>query len=332
MPPAIPMVAAALWAVLSMAACRTNGPLHTVSVTIRPEQAGKVHGIRGQFDDNTAVLEVEANDGYAFYRWSEQSRTLSTNHELRLDLPHDRAIVVEFVEVIDVNGISINMVSIDGGEFDMGAQADSPLGTNYDPLATKYEVPVHRVRLDSYKIGQTEVTQQLWQAVMGSNPSHVKGDRLPVEGVSWNDIVNDFLPKLNALTGRRFRLPTEAEWEYAARGASQTRGMVHPGSSNLRDVAWFEANSEKRLQLVGQLMSNELGLYDMCGNVWEWCADYYARYSADAQTNPAGPRSGSERVLRGGSWYNAATRCRVSERDSYRPNYRFNDVGFRLAL
>lgn len=316
--------------------CRSHAPLHTVDIEVKPAEGGIVRGIRDCYSDNTAVLEAMANEGYTFIGWNEGGKKLSSAKVLELDLPHSRSIVAEFAlegssvvdlfEVIKVKNVEIRMISIDENIFDMGAQAEDPQAANYDPQATKYESPVHRVELAAYKLSQTPVTQALWVAVMGSNPSHFKGTTLPVESVSWDDIVNDFLPKLNALTGKQFRLPTEAEWEHAARGGGQAEGTA------LTDVAWFESNSGGRTHPVGQLQPNGLGLYDMYGNVWEWCADLYGRYGSEAQTNPTGSTSGSERVMRGGSWYNVAERCRASERDSYRSAHRFNDVGFRLAL
>lgn len=327
----------AMLLMVAAAGCRSHAPLHTVDITVKPADAGVVRGIRRFYSDNTAVLEAQANEGYTFIGWSEGGKRLSKAKELELDLPHNRSIVAEFmkmggldvddnVEVIKVKGVEIKLISIDAGEFDMGAQATDAQAPNYDPQANKNEAPVHRVQLGAYKMSQTPVTQALWVAVMGSNPSHFKGNSLPVESVSWNLIVNDFLPKLNELTGKQFRLPTEAEWEYAARGGGQAENAA------LTDVAWYADNSGERTHPVGQLQPNGLGLYDMYGNVWEWCADRYDRYSGEAQTNPIGPNSGSERVMRGGSWYNGAERCRATERDSYRPAHSFNDVGFRLVL
>ena len=165
---------------------------------------------------------------------------------------------------------------------------------------------------------------------MGSNPSKFKGDNLPVEQVSWNDI-QEFITKLNTMTGKTFRLPTEAEWEYAARGGNKSKGYKYSGSNTLDNVAWYTNNSSSKTHPVGQKQPNELGLYDMSGNVWEWCQDWYGSYSSSSQTNPTGPSSGSYRVLRGGSWYHFARICRVSYRLNSDPDDRYNLNGFRLV-
>ena len=185
---------------------------------------------------------------------------------------------------------------------------------------------------DSYYIGQTEVTQELWEAVMGSNPSYFTGDnRRPVENVSWNDC-QEFIEKLNRLTGKNFRLPTEAEWEYAARGGSKSRGYKYSGSNNPDAVAWYDDNSGGKTHPVAQKQSNELGLYDMNGNVFEWCQDWYGAYSSNSQTNPTGASRGSRRVLRGGNWNYDARIVRVSRRSYRTPDGRNFNFGLRLAL
>ena len=165
---------------------------------------------------------------------------------------------------------------------------------------------------------------------MGSNPSNWKGDNLPVEKVSWNDC-QEFIKKLNALTGREFRLPTEAEWEYAARGGNKSKGYKYSGSNTIGYVAWYTNNSSNKPHEVKGKRANELGLYDMSGNVWEWCGDRYGSYSGSSQTDPAGPSSGSFRVLRGGFWYSNARYCRVSYRSNCHPDYHYNYLGLRLV-
>ena len=212
----------------------------------------------------------------------------------------------------------------------MGAQSTDPSGTNYDSIADSDEKPVHSVTLSDYYIGETEVTQELWEAVMGSNPSSFKGSQKPVESVSWHDC-KEFITKLNRLTGKNFRLPTEAEWEYAARGGNKSKGYKYSGSNTIDNVAWYRDNSGKATHNVKTKSPNELGIYDMSGNVWEWCEDWYGYYSSGSQTNPAGPSTGSRRVLHGGSWYDHAGSCRVSNR-SYYPVNRSYYIGFRLAL
>ena len=166
---------------------------------------------------------------------------------------------------------------------------------------------------------------------MGSNPSYFKGDNLPVEKVSWNDC-QEFISKLNSLTGRKFRLPTEAEWEYAARGGKKRRGYQYSGSSNITDVAWYDGNSGSKTHPVGTKQANELGIYDMSGNVYEGCLDWYGSYSSSSQTNPTGADSGSSRVIRGGCWDGFARFCRLSYRGRIPPYICSYYLGLRLAL
>ena len=226
----------------------------------------------------------------------------------------------------EVNGVKFTMIYVEGGTFMMGATEEQ--GDNAD----EREKPVHEVTLSDYYIGETVVTQELWKAVMGNNPSHFADDgNLPVESVSWED-AQEFVAKLNRVTGRTFRLPTEAEWEYAARGGKKSRGYKYSGSYNIDDVAWFGGNSRGETHVVKGKKANELGLYDMSGNVWEWCNDMYGNYSGDAQNNPQGPITGSDRVNRGGSWRSSAEYCRVSRRNSGTPSYRDFDLGFRVVL
>ena len=224
-----------------------------------------------------------------------------------------------------VNGVSFKMIAVAGGTFTMGATAEQ--GSD----ASDVEKPAHKVTLSNFSIGQTEVTQALWEAVMGSNPSSFKGTKLPVEEVSWNDC-QTFIAKLNQLTGRHFRLPTEAEWECAARGGKQSKGYKYAGSNTLGDVAWYDGNSSSKTHDVATKQPNELGLYDMSGNVWEWCQDWYGSYSSSSQTNPTGSTSGSYRVIRGGSWDFHSRYCRVSYRDNGSPDLRFVSLGLRVAL
>ena len=224
------------------------------------------------------------------------------------------------------DGISIDMVRVEAGTFTMGATSEM---SNPD----SDEKPTHQVTLtnDNY-IGKYEVTQALWKVVMGNNPSNFKGDNLPVEIVSWNDC-QEFISKLNKMTGKTFRLPTEAEWEYAARGGKKSRGYQYSGSSNLSDVAWYyTSNSGSKTHAVGSKQANELGIYDMTGNVLEWCQDWKGTYSSSSQVNPTGATSGSNRVSRGGSWFNFDWYCRSSCRNGSTPDYRYVDLGLRLVL
>lgn len=225
-----------------------------------------------------------------------------------------------------VNGVSFKMVTVQSGTFTMGAtpeQGDDVYGN---------EKPPHQVTLSSYSIGQTEVTQELWLAVMGSNPSNIVGDlHRPVETVSWEDC-QTFITKLNQMTGKTFRLPTEAEWEYAARGGKKSQGYTYAGSNNPSDVAWYVSNSDNTTHPVATKAPNELGIYDMSGNVWEWCQDWYAYYSSEAQTNPTGPELGSTKSYRGGSWYYGYVTCRLSFRNHCGPEVKDFTIGLRLAL
>ena len=224
-----------------------------------------------------------------------------------------------------VNGVSFEMVEVKGGTFTMGGTSEQGSEAESD------EKPTHSVTLSDYYIGKFEVTQKLWKAVMGSNPSYFKGDNLPVENVSWHE-AQRFIRKLNQQTGQNFRLPTEAEWEYAARGGNKSRGYKYSGSNSINDVAWYNnTTNDSGTKPVGTKAPNEIGIYDMSGNVWEWCSDWYGNYSSGGQTNPTGPSAGSYRVLRGGSWYYDAKYCRVSLRNNYRPESKYYNLGFRLA-
>lgn len=218
-----------------------------------------------------------------------------------------------------------HMVYVQGGTFTMGATDEQGSDADID------EKPAHSVTLSSYYIGKTEVTQELWEAVMGSNPSEFKGNRKPVEQVSWNDC-QTFISMLNALTGKNYRLPTEAEWEFAARGGIKSKGYKYSGSNTLDDVAWCEDNSGETTHEVGTKSPNELGLYDMSGNVWEWCNDWYGNYISSPSNNPTGPGSGTYRVNRGGSWYLIAGCCRSSNRNLNTPDFRYIHLGLRLCL
>ena len=234
---------------------------------------------------------------------------------------------------ISVNGVTFTMVRVEGGTFMMGATAEQT-GAYSD------EKPAHRVTLSDYYIGETEVTQALWEAVMGETPTSDDdqwgpeiglGDNYPAYYISDNDVLS-FISKLNSLTGRTFRMPTEAEWEYAARGGNKSKGYLYSGGNTLDNVGWYYENSSSKTHPVAQKSANELGLYDMSGNVWEWCSDWYGTYSSSSQTNPTGPSTGSCRVLRGGSWGPSARYCRVASRGYNSPSIRYYNFGVRLAL
>jgi formylglycine-generating enzyme required for sulfatase activity len=234
----------------------------------------------------------------------------------------------------------IEMILVKGGTFTMGCTSEQSDCDND-------EKPTHQVTLSDFYIGKYEVTQKQWKEIMGNNPSKFTGcDNCPVEQVSWNDI-QDFIKKLNQKTGKRYRLPTEAEWEYAARGGastgsastgsastgSATGATKYAGSNNVDIVAWYSGNSNSKTHPVGQKQPNELGIYDMSGNVWEWCADWYDEgyYNNSPRNNPRGPTKGDYRVLRGGSWFLNYWYCRVANRNNGYPDYRYFNSGFRLA-
>ena len=268
------------------------------SVTI---SEGQTASISGTLSSNTA----SSSNGYA-----SNSSVSSGGNEISIPVK---------------NGITIDMVKVEAGTFMMGATSE--MQNPWDD-----EKPVREVILtNDYYIGKYEVTQSLWQAVMGTNPSYFKGDNLPVEQVSWDNCL-EFIRKLNSLTGRKFRLPTEAEWEYAARGGKKSRGYQYSGSFNISDVAWYNGNSGNKIHPIGMKQANELGVYDMSGNVNEWCQDWYGSYVSSSQTNPLGANSGSFRVCRGGSWYFGTVNCRSSFRSRGNPDTRSRYLGFRLVL
>ena len=229
------------------------------------------------------------------------------------------------ISILVKNDITIDMVKVEAGTFTMGAtpEMENPRDD---------EMPTHQVTLtNDYYIGKYEVTQALWQAVMGYNSSEFMGDNLPVENVSWEES-QEFISKLNRITGKKFRLPTEAEWEYAARGGNKSRDYQYSGSNNLSDVAWYTQNSDSKTHAVGTKQGNELGIYDMSGNVWEWCQDWKGTYSSSSQVNPTGANSGSFRVIRGGNYGGTAGSCRLSCRLNFTPDSRFYGLGLRLIL
>jgi len=234
---------------------------------------------------------------------------------------------------VTANGVSFEMLKVDGGNFQMGADDDD---------AFDDERPMHKVRVGTFFMGETEVTQALWNAVMGTSviqqsgtndatKARGEGSDYPMYFVSWYDC-QDFIRKLNGITGKHFRLPTEAEWEYAARGGKKSNNHRFAGSDVIDNVAWFENNCSNTTHPVRMKMPNELGFYDMCGNVWEWCSDWSGLYGSASQTNPKGATEGTNRVFRGGSWSTDVKRCRVTNRRGGKPDIRVNNLGFRLVL
>lgn len=276
--------------------------------------------VRGDvdLDGNVSIKDVTTLIDYLLTEnWPEDT--------IPLELPE----TIEF----DVNGVTFKMVLVEGGTFYMGATSDQ--GTDNVGAAK----PAHRVTLSSsYYICSTETTQALWLEVMGVNPSRFTGsDNLPVEMVSWDD-VQVFLSELNVITGKHFRLPTEAEWEYAARGGKNSMSYMYAGSNNVGEVAWYVTNAGTKTHVVASKKPNELGLYDMSGNVWEWCQDWYASYSGVVETDPTGPETGTSKVLRSGAWsrpvdMGTAEYCvRVSYRTGENPSTQYRSIGFRFAL
>lgn len=223
------------------------------------------------------------------------------------------------------HNVMIEMVRVEGGTFTMGATAEQASDAFSD------ELPTHKVTMSPFLIGKYEVSQTLWLAVMGENPSVNTGINLPVDNVTWNEC-QTFITKLNELTGKNFRLLTEAEWEYAARGGNKSKGYKYSGSNNLGDVAWYIDNSNNTSHAMGTKAPNELGIYDMTGNVMEWVSDWKGSYSSGAQTNPTGPDSGTYRVNRGGSYGNVERLSRITNRNSIDPNMSSKTMGLRLCL
>ncbi len=221
-----------------------------------------------------------------------------------------------------------NMILVKGGQFYMGCTGEQISD------CSDSEKPYHKVEVSSFSLSKYEVTQELYSEVMGNNPSSEKNcSHCPVEQVSWQD-AQSFITKLNALTGKRYRLPTESEWEYAARGGDKSLEFKFPGSNNIDEIAWYDSNSNNTTHPVGQKRANENGLYDMAGNVWELCSDWYDAnyYAGMPYIDPKGPTDGTMRVIRGGAWSYEVMDCRVSSRFYFEPKDRDVNIGFRLAL
>lgn len=238
-----------------------------------------------------------------------------------------RSVIGEPKYNILVNEIPFTMIKVPGGTYKMGAISRQRVD------AFDRELPIHEVTLSTYYIGETLVTQELWQAVMGSNPSYFNTDlKNPVEQVSWEDC-QMFIQKLNQLTGKKFRLPTEAEWEFAARGGINSLGYKYSGSNQIKEVAWQQVPSEEgKTHPVGLRRPNELGVYDMSGNVWEWCNDWFGAYIVDELVNPHGPKTGNVRVCRGGCWHSHERYCCVFFRSFRAPHESTNFIGLRLVM
>ena len=228
-----------------------------------------------------------------------------------------------------VNKVSFNMVRVEKGGFWMGAQHADTAEFNYDRFSQSDELPVHHVTIrEDFYIGQTEVTQKLWKAVMGYNPSKYKCPKRPVTNVDYFE-VQEFLRRIDSISGMHFRLPTEEEWEYAARGGKYSRGYVYSGGKEVERVAWFNGNASKTKK-VKKRSANELGIYDMSGNVWEWCSSKYRFY--DKERNAGLGKEGEMYVIRGGAWQLPKTSCRVAWRGKRLPDLKNSFGGFRLCL
>ena len=256
----------------------------------------------------------------------EESEKQRKELELLLSNLTDNNLIDKNILEIKLNeNVTFQMIYVEGGNFMMGVN-------NGDSEANNDENPSHQVTLSSYYVGKTAVTQTLWEAVMGNNPSTDKGPFHPVINVSW-DNCQEFIRKLNKKTNRTFRLPTEAEWEFAARGGNMSKGFKYAGSNNIKDVAWCDDDAwNPKSHPVAQKQPNELGLYDMSGNVWEWCQDFYGIYNSESQINPTGPNDGRNRIIRGGGLSTKAKYCRVSFRGSHPPLGWRSDLGLRLVL
>jgi formylglycine-generating enzyme required for sulfatase activity len=295
----------------------------------------KIDGIsKGNISAYTvSVIELKP-DKYLVQFFPDDGR-VPKNNEVIISPGKSETINFEVSAASQQNNIASNnsnlllpeMVFVQGGTFTMGCTAEQS-------YCLDGETPAHSVMLKSFYVGKYEVTQEQWLAVMGFNPSYFGTCYdCPVENVSWNDI-QKFIEKLNQQTGKRYRLPTEAEWEFTAHGGLKSNGYKFSGSNDVSSIAWYTFNSNHKTHPVGKKQPNELGVYDMSGNVWEYCNDWYRDnyYSSSPSSNPTGPSSGSGRVLRGGSWEDFPIHCRVYDRNLNDPDFRDFGGGFRLVL
>ena len=311
---------------------------NTLTIDVVPKGGGTV---TRDFDLETyptgtnVTLTVEAASGYIFEGWTvvatgkENAVWTGLENAFRIAMIGDMNVTAAFKKIDIEKELAIDMVSVRGGTFTMGCTKEQFCGNDEE----SFTLP-HSVTVGDFQLSRYEVTQRLWKVVMGDNPSEFKGDDLcPVERVSWDD-VQRFITKLNQQTGKKYRLPTEAEWEYAARGGNKSKGYRYSGSNNIDEVAWYNGNSGGKTQKAGTKQPNELEIYDMSGNVYEWVNDRRSAYIPEAKVNPTGPLSGEYRVIRGGSWENGGMdeACRISFRMASSPDYRSKSIGFRLAL
>ena len=299
----------------------TEVDINDVTVLINYVLSGNDAGIDLAAADIAIDGSVDINDVTALI-----------NYVLTGEMPYTLPEPIEFT----VSGVTFQMQLVEGGTYPMGALEGTP-------HVRPWELPAHEVTLSSYYIGVTEVTQELWRAVMGTSSSNFPcwftssngygtNYKRPAENVTFAQC-QSFITKLNQKTGKTFRMLTEAEWEYAARGGVISRGYMFPGSDDVDEVAWHAANSGDMTHPVGEKLPNELGLYDMGGNVEEWCSDWYGLYTEAAQTNPTGASSGTARVVRGASWNQAWYSCRPTARyDGGYPTYAHPRRGLRIAM
>lgn len=301
-----------------------RGFVYSTSENPDIENAIKFESGRGLGIYSAIVRDLQSNTTYHFKAYATNSQGTSYGEELTFTTG------AEDVKTFNINNAVLTMVRVEGGVFQMGGSDES---------AKSYEKPVHNVTLDDYYIGLSEVTNEQWEAVVnGRVPSPIEDPIwynekrfLPKTMISYVECL-DFISKLNAQTGLEFSLPTEAQWEYAARGGNKSRGYTYSGSNDASEVGWCYENAATQVAIVATKNSNELGLYDMTGNVNEWCSDWYGPYSSEDQTNPVGPDSGYYRVMRGGSVINFYDECRISHRFGGEPDSHLYFVGFRLAL
>ena len=264
---------------------------------------GKVPGLAS---DKVYMTDLLKNDGTA-----KCVRLVTTDRSVKEKMAMKNQPITDLLAT---------MVLVEGGTFMMGSETG-----DVD------EKPAHEVTLSSYYVSKYEVTQALYEAVMGSNPSVFQGFDLPVENVTYDDAV-EFCVKLSAMTGKKFTLPTEAQWEFAARSGKKASTTTFSGSDEIGNVAWYYGNSGEKTNSVGKLAANELGIHDMSGNVWEWCLDFYDEYEIAGVEEPHGPLSGSNRVIRGGCWYNFAPFCGTTVRGRCVPTESYNYLGFRVVM
>ena len=276
---------------------------------------------------NTAVATVDNNGKVTAV--ADGIATITVQSALNSNIKATCQVTVAVDRTFTVGGVTFTMKLVKAGTFQMGGTEDAS------------ERPIHSVTITKdYYIGETEVTQALWKAVTGYSPtsggsvwssSYGLGNNHPAYYISYED-VQSFIKKLNSMTGENFRMPTEAEWEFAARGGNKSKGYIYSGSNMIEDVSWYAYNGNTKTHPVKTKAANELGVYDMSGNVWEWCSDWYGTYSSSAQADPTGPTTGTSRVDRGGSWVNTAAGNRCTIRSSNNPSSRFYSLGVRLAL